>query len=126
MKDRISTRNLLKRKHMVLDDYNCPVCAIGSEETRLHLFLDCPFARVCWSTLGLQIGTPANPLDIITSFRVQLNLPFSLEIIISMSWAIWSVRNDAIFRNIQPTIHNAKRHFRSDFAQVIHSTNHSL
>jgi hypothetical protein len=25
-----------------------------------------------------------------------------------MSWAIWSVRNDAIFRNIQPVISNAK------------------
>jgi hypothetical protein len=52
-------------------------------------------------------------------FRVQLGVPFSMEIIISMSWAIWSVRNDAIFRNVQPQISNAKRHFRKDFAQVI-------
>lgn len=39
-----------------------------------------------------------------------------MEIMVSLSWA---VRNDAIFRNVQPSISNAKRCFRIDFAQVI-------
>ena len=104
---------------MRLDDYNCVVCSHASEETLLHLFLDCQFAVECWSTLGLVIHNSADPYDTITSFRVQLHAPFSMEIIISMSWAIWSVRNDAIFRNVQPQISNAKYHFRRDFAQVI-------
>jgi hypothetical protein len=104
---------------MHLDDYNCDVCSLISEETQLHLVLDCQFAVECWSTLGLVIHNSADPFDTITSFRVQLGVPFSMEIIISMSWAIWSVRNDAIFRNVQPQISNAKRHFRKDFAQVI-------
>lgn len=63
MKDRISTRNLLKRKHMALDDYNCAICSIGTEETLIHLFLDCPFAMSCWSTLGLFILNPNDPSD---------------------------------------------------------------
>ena len=104
---------------MHLDDFNCAVCSPTSEETRSHLFLDFQFAVECWSILGLVIHNSADPFDTITSFRVQLGVPFSMEIIISMSWAIWSVRNDAIFRNVQPQISNAKYHFRRDFAQVI-------
>ena len=104
---------------MHLDDYNCAVCSLASEETLLHLFLDCQFVVECWGTLGLVIHNSADPFDTITSFRAQLGVPFSMEIIISMSWAIWSVRNDAIFRNVQPQISHAKYHFRRDFAQVI-------
>jgi len=48
---------------MALDDYNCPVCSLGSEETLLHLFLDCPFAMDCWATLGLHINDSTNPFD---------------------------------------------------------------
>ena len=48
---------------MALDDYNCPVCSLGSEETLLHLFLDCPFAVDCWATLGLHINDSTNPFD---------------------------------------------------------------
>ena len=119
MKDRISTRNLLRRKHMALDDYNCAICNLVTDETLLHLFLDCPFAVSCWATLGLVNQNSNDPFQTITSLRTQLNLPFSMEVIISMCWAIWSVRNDAIFRNIQPSIPNAKRHFKMDSAQVI-------
>lgn len=91
MKDMISTRNLLKRKHMALDVYNCAICSIGTEETLIHLFLDCPFAISCWSTLGLFILNPNDPFQTIASFRDQLNLPFFMEVIISMCWTIWSV-----------------------------------
>lgn len=119
MWDRLSTRNLLRRKNMFLEDYNCVVCSLCTEETLLHLFVNSPFAEQCWNTLGLTVQNYADPLDTIASFRIQLGLPFSMEIIISMSWAIWSVRNEAIFRNVQPSIQNAKRHFWSEFAQVI-------
>ena len=44
LKDRLSTRNILRRKHMNLDSYNCELCALGVEETTEHLFLHCPFA----------------------------------------------------------------------------------
>jgi hypothetical protein len=104
---------------MALDDYNCAICIIRTEETLLHLFLDCPFAISCWATLGLVILNSNDPFQTIASFRDKLNLPFFMEVIIFMCWAIWLVRNDAIFRGINPSIFNAKRHFKMDFAQVI-------
>jgi len=44
-KDRLSTRNLLRRKHMQLESYECEVCSLRVEETVEHLFWKCPFAQ---------------------------------------------------------------------------------
>jgi len=49
IKDRLSTRELLKRKNMTLQDYNCILCNGSAEESLVHLFLDCPFAVQCWA-----------------------------------------------------------------------------
>lgn len=44
LKDRLSTRNILKRKHMILPSYSCVSCHHDKEETLFHLI---PFsARV--------------------------------------------------------------------------------
>jgi hypothetical protein len=52
---RLSTRNLLKRKKMQVQSYNCELCQLATEETLNHLFLECPFARSCWNTgIGLS------------------------------------------------------------------------
>lgn len=44
IKDRLSTRNILKRRNMALDSYNCVLCNDNIEETVEHLFLHCNFA----------------------------------------------------------------------------------
>lgn len=49
--DRVNSRNLLHKKSMVLDSYNCALCADNTEETNLHLFWDCPFALLCWDKI---------------------------------------------------------------------------
>lgn len=36
-----------------------------------------------------------------------------------MCWAIWMVRNDAIFRNIQSSIDGCRDHFKKEFALVL-------
>lgn len=41
LKDRLSTRNVLRRKHMDLDSYTCVLCQSLAEETCEHLFLHC-------------------------------------------------------------------------------------
>lgn len=66
LKDRLSTRGLLQRRNMILDDYNCVLCMSSVVESREHLFLDCPMTRQCWQTLQLQIFAPHDPL---TSFE---------------------------------------------------------
>jgi len=45
LKDRLSTRNILRRKNMHLDSYNCVLCPRLTEETVQHLFLGCLRAR---------------------------------------------------------------------------------
>lgn len=54
LKDRLSTRNILKRKHMALDSYNREIYTLLVEETVEHLFWHCPFAQQCWGILNLQ------------------------------------------------------------------------
>jgi hypothetical protein len=119
LKDRLNTRNLLRRKTMFLEDYNCAICMHSVEETLQHLFLDCPFVATMWNTLGLIVHHTTDPLDIFVSFRTQLNVPFFMEIIISMCWAIWSVHNDSIFRHLAPSVQSGKCHFKLEFPQVI-------
>jgi hypothetical protein len=36
-----------------------------------------------------------------------------------MCWSIWTVMNDAIFRQIPPSVQRCKAIFRKEFAQVI-------
>jgi len=47
LKDRLSTRNILRRKRMQLGSYNCELCSRGVEESLEHLFLHCLFAQDC-------------------------------------------------------------------------------
>jgi hypothetical protein len=71
---------------MFLEDYNCAICVDSTEETLLHLFLDCPFAMECCETLGSTVQHFDDPFQTISSFRIQLVVPFSMEIITSMCW----------------------------------------
>jgi hypothetical protein len=96
------------------------------EESLTHLFLDCPFSASCWATLQLVIQHPSDPLGTLVSFNDQLHLPFFMEIIVTMCWAIWTVRNDAIFRQVQPSIPHCKAIFKREFAQVILRAKSSL
>ena len=83
---------------MFLEDYNCVLCTSLIEESVTHLFLVCPFAIDCWASLGRII------------LRAQLQFPFSMEIIVTMCWSIWAVRNDQIFRD--PTLQRCMSIFK--------------
>lgn len=58
MKDRLSTRNLLKRRNMELPSYDCVLYTASNEESLHHLFLQCPFAQQCWQLINLDISDP--------------------------------------------------------------------
>lgn len=111
---------------MVLGDYNYVLCDLALEESLIHLFLACPFSRDCWITLGLVIQNLADPFGTLHSFRQQLQVPFFMEIIVTMCWSIWTERNDAIFKHVQPSIASCKSTFRREFAQVILRAKSSL
>jgi hypothetical protein len=119
LQDRVSTRNLLRRRSMVLPSYNCVACLDGVEETAVHLFLECSFARSCWSLLGVTIISSPDTFQRLGSIREQLNVPFDLEIIILMSWCIWLIRNDEIFRNFPVDCLRCLQLFKSFFSQLL-------
>ena len=104
---------------MALEDYNCVLCTHQFEEALEHLFLFCPFAEACWASIGIIIPQ-IDDITITDHFKAMLHLPFFMEIIVTMIWSIWEVRNDAIFRNMAPSIQSFKRIFRREFAWVIH------
>ena len=52
----------------------------------------------------MTVGVYPNPYKIFEDFRVQLNVPFLMEIVIIMCWSIWAVRNDVIFRGMTPNV----------------------
>ena len=53
LRDRLSTRELLRRRNMHLPSYDCACCTLDVEETLSHLFLVCPFAQACWIKLNV-------------------------------------------------------------------------
>jgi len=76
MNDRLSTKNILKRRKMQLDSFNCAFCAAAQEETVHHLFWGCPYAQQCWGTLDLQIAQDGDTVQNIHALRTQLRSQF--------------------------------------------------
>jgi hypothetical protein len=58
LKDRSSKRNILRRKSKFLESYSCVLYQNDVEETRDHLFLNCPFAIACWGLLCVDFTAP--------------------------------------------------------------------
>jgi hypothetical protein len=100
VKDRLSTKNILRRKGMDLNSYHCPLSSFITEETAQHLFIDCDFARMCWNIIGIDIPAPASFPSFSIAIKAQLRSPFFMEATILMCWTIWMARNELIFRRI--------------------------
>jgi hypothetical protein len=115
----LSTRALLRRKGMHLGYFNYVFCSLNIEEDLLHMLFHCPFAMACLYSLQLYIPNSEEVSVILKSLRSQLRVPFFMEIIITMCWAIWMMRNDVIFRNLAHSIQRCRNVFRNEFALVI-------
>jgi hypothetical protein len=119
LKDRLSTRALLRRKGMHLEDYDCVFCTLHIEEDLIHMLFHCPFAMACWYSLNVLLPNSEDISTILESIRDQLRVTFFMEIIVTMCWAIWIMRNDIIFRNLAHSVQRCKGVFRQEFALVI-------
>ena len=119
MVDRLNTRQILRRRGMVLDSYNCVFCSHPVEEDLFHLFFHCPFAGACWNTLQLLVPNCSEFDQVLEAHKIQLHIPFFMEVIVTLCWSIWSVRNDAIFNGVPPSVQNCKLIFKKEFALVV-------
>jgi len=87
IQDKLSTRNILRRKNMYLPSYSCVLCSLNNEETTNQLFFECNLARDCWGLSGLTVISSLDPLQRFESFRMHIDSRFFIEIIIIMCWS---------------------------------------
>jgi hypothetical protein len=100
LSDRLNTRNMLRRRHYILNSgYNCLLCISPPEETIEHLFFHCQFSTECWSTLNLFWQQTGDRCHIIEQGRSQWTQPMFMEIFIVAAWSIWKERNNWVFNN---------------------------
>ena len=111
LQDRLSTRNILRRKHMELDSYNCELCSLGVEESTDHLFLHCPFAQHCWGMIKLTTSLHSGTLENFHDLKGQIGSQFFMVTIILMCWTIWLARNEIIFNGNQLNLQDCRRTF---------------
>lgn len=93
LKDRLSTRNILKRKGMHLDDYNCVLCQQDTEETLMHLLFHCPFAKDCLKILSFEFSDTLPITQIIEAWGTFINTPFFWDIFILVCWSLWMAKD---------------------------------
>jgi hypothetical protein len=120
LKNRLNTKDMLRRRNMELDSYSCENCLWQREETLYHLFLRCNFAKACWSSIGITPPRISNPEVAAANLNHQLNVPFSMEIIILMTWSIWKSRNEWLFSNKDPSVHRCTQEFSKELRLIMH------
>lgn len=62
---------------MQLDSFNCVLCGHLVEETVVHLFADCSFARMWWDLIGIDIPHIAVSQNFSLSSKTSSTLSFS-------------------------------------------------
>jgi hypothetical protein len=66
------------------------------EESVEHLFVECPFAKMCWDIISIDIPLGSSFPEHTAQLKIQLNSQFFMEAISLMCWTIWIARNDLI------------------------------
>jgi hypothetical protein len=69
-----------------------------------------------------------SPLDFqetILSLKIAIAKPFFMEIIMLITWKVWTVRNDFIFKVVPPRIYKCRKRFNDEIALLV-NTYHGL
>jgi hypothetical protein len=113
--DRLNTKNMLSRRRFnVQPNTLCVLCGQGLEETIEHLFFDCPFARDCWTKIGITWDN-----DVIIHKRIERTKhlsgrPFFMETFLIAAWEIWKIRNRLVFDGVQASFNRWVRNFKEE------------
>jgi hypothetical protein len=111
-KDRINSRNLLRRKSYKIDgdDYSCPL-HLKCRRTIYHLIFQCPFSYECWDYLGISWDHSLLFFDTIQKAKQDFSNNLFMEIFSMAAWEIWKQRNGKIFRGTPPKLSELERQF---------------
>jgi hypothetical protein len=119
LKNRLNTRSFLRRRSMPLDSFTCDNYIFQIEETIIHLFFRCNFARRCWLLLDIRPPRTTDLLHTLLRIRRRLQVSWRLESVIIMTWSIWRSRNNWIFNETPPTVIECKAMFRKEFLLMV-------
>ena len=97
---------------MYLEDYNYALCSDATEETVVHLFWDCQFARRCWHFIVPNKLRAISVYDEIHLSMNHLTTDITMDIVIVGCWDIWMSRNDKIFRRAAPSVDTWKHYLK--------------
>lgn len=118
LRDRLNTRNLLRRKNRNLNAFTCVLCNHNIEEDLFHLFFGCTFSQNCWSFLHIAWDLNLAPLDMVIEARRYFGHVIFREILIAACWSIWKMRNSIIFDNETCSFQRWKIIFKIEFGLV--------
>jgi hypothetical protein len=119
LRDRLSTRNILRRKTMDLPSFDCVLCNPATEETLEHLFFGCPFAQQCWNFLNIQLPPQSTAFEADEGCKHGLQSPLFMSCFILLCWAIWTARNNLIFQSLPPTLQGCRSHFKKELGLLM-------
>jgi hypothetical protein len=124
-RDRINSRNLLKRKNYKVegDDYSCVFCNLNIEEYTYHLLFQFPFSTACWNFLNIHWDHDFYFFDTIKNAREECQHDFFVEVFSVAAWEIWKKQNAKIFIAIALSFYSWRDNFFSTVRQQMYRLN---
>jgi hypothetical protein len=86
----------------------------------MHLLFYCYCAKNCWGSMNFHFADHLSIQQIFQAWSFMVNVEFSLDIFVLLCWAKWTMRNDAIFRNKNPSIQDCKRYLTVEVLLLLH------
>uniref|UniRef100_A0A803P6E9 Reverse transcriptase zinc-binding domain-containing protein n=1 Tax=Cannabis sativa TaxID=3483 RepID=A0A803P6E9_CANSA len=110
----------------VLTDNNCPLCGVFAE-TELHLLVSCQFAWACWEFSGFN-AADRNPVSLLSwlSFNAARMDDEKLSRVVMLCWAIWSARNDFLWKNRARSVKSVVDFAQSSLHQFLKAQGRSI
>lgn len=90
-------------------------CVSGKKWNLLVTFFRCSFTRRCWGKIHILYSHHISVHQAIVDIKAKLLVPFTMDIIIHMTLAIWKQRNDWIFNRTDPSVDSCYLDFKGFF-----------
>jgi hypothetical protein len=89
LNDHLNTHNLLQCKRFNIPTVECVICSSGAEETLKHLFFECQFAQLCWTSLHIIWNLSLPVLEMVVDGKTHFQYSCYMEVIMLETRAIW-------------------------------------